>query len=112
VRVCGQDVADNQPRELHTHELVRASIARALVMKPRLLLIDEPTQGVDLLERDPLVALLRSLADEGIAVLMTMGETLGGLDRMLLIDEGELRGNATPANAPVVPLRRQAEPSR
>lgn len=110
-RVGGQEWAGHQPRELHPHELVRTSIARVLVMKPRLILIDEPTNGVDVLERDPLMALLRSLADDGVAVLMTMGETLGGLDRMLLIDEGELRGNTTPSDAPVVPLRRQAEPS-
>lgn len=100
------------PRELDPAEAVRVGIARALVTEPHLLLLDEPTGGVDLLARDPLLQLLRSLADDGLAVLTTVGEAVGGTDRMLAIGDGQLRGEAIPANAPVVPLRpRRAEPS-
>ncbi|MBB4660812.1 ATP-binding cassette domain-containing protein [Conexibacter arvalis] len=100
------------PRELEPAEAIRAGIARALVTEPRLLVLDEPTSGVDLLERDALLELLRSLADDGIAVLAAVGEAVGGADRMLAIGDGQLRGETVPEHAPVVPLRpRRAEPS-
>ena len=100
------------PRELEPAEAVRAGIARAIVTEPRLLVLDEPTSGVDLLERDALLALLRSLADDGIAVLCAVGEAIGGADRVLAIGDGQLRGEAVPEHAPVVPLRRRrVEPS-
>ena len=103
--------ANFDPRELHLDELVRAGIARALVTEPRLLLLDEPTNGVDMLERDGILELLRSLADEGVAVLMTVGEPVAGADRVLALDGGRLRGQALPEQAPVVPLRpRRVEP--
>ncbi len=110
-RVSAGAYANLDPRELHADELVRAGIARALVTEPRLLLIDEPTNGVDVLERDGILDLLGALADEGIAVLMTVGEPVAGADRVLALDDGRLRGHALPEQAPVVPLRpRRVEP--
>jgi ABC-type lipoprotein export system ATPase subunit len=102
------DCADLGPYELGTAEIARVAIARAMVAEPRLLLVDEPTKGVDLSERDGILTLLRSIADEGVAVLMTVSEAteLSGADRALSIAAGELRGAAAPAEARVVPLRR------
>jgi ABC-type multidrug transport system ATPase subunit len=103
--------ANLDPRELHLDELVRAGIARALVTKPRLLLLDEPTNGVDVLERDGILELLRAVADDGTAVLMTVGEPVAGTDRVLALDAGRLRGHTVQEQAPVVPLRpRHVEP--
>ncbi|HZV73582.1 MAG TPA: ATP-binding cassette domain-containing protein [Conexibacter sp.] len=103
--------ANLDPRELHADELVRAGIARALVGGPQLLLLDEPTNGVDVLERDGILTLLRSLVDDGVAVLMTVGEPVAGADRVLALDGGRLRGQAVPEQAPVLPLRpRHVEP--
>jgi ABC-type multidrug transport system ATPase subunit len=93
-----------RPSELDGTEAVRIAIARALAHKPELLVIDEPTLGVELLDRDRILELLRSLANEGIAVLMSVAETtcLAGSDRALSLDDGELRGELTPAElAPV-----------
>jgi putative ABC transport system ATP-binding protein len=94
--------------ELDGAELARVAIATALLTAPALLVIDEPTSGVDQLERDPLLALLRSIANEGTAVLMSTGDAQGlsGVDRALTIDDGELRGDAKAEQAHVVPLRR------
>ena len=96
--------------ELDGAEAVRVSLARALVLDPSLLVIDEPVTGVDLLARDDVLSLLRSLADEGIAVLMTVGEATGlsGADRALRIGGGGLGGSVTPELAQVLPLHREA----
>jgi ABC-type multidrug transport system ATPase subunit len=110
-RVGAGALAQLRPRELEPDELVRAGIARALVSEPRLLLLDEPTSGVDVLKRDAILELLRSLAHAGTGVLMTVGEPLAGADRVLALDGGRLNGQATAERAPVVPLRpRRAEP--
>lgn len=95
--------------ELDSAESVRVTLARSLTLGPALLVIDEPTKGVDLLERDGILSLLRSLADEGIAILMSTGETTGlsGADRALSLADGELHGSTSPELAAVVPLRRQ-----
>jgi ABC-type multidrug transport system ATPase subunit len=98
------------PYELDSAEAVRVSIARALASRPQLIVIDEPISGVDLTERDDILRLLRSLADEGIAVLASTREATGlaGADRALALGEGELRGHVVPELAPVVQLRHPA----
>jgi ABC-type sugar transport system ATPase subunit len=82
------------------------AIAGALVLNPALLVIEEPTRGVDLLERDAILALLRALADEGLAVLMSAGEAtaLSGADRAVSLADGVLRGSLAPELAQVLPL--------
>jgi ABC-type ATPase involved in cell division len=98
-----------RPGELNCAEVVRAAIARALTFAPRLLLIDEPTIGVDLLARDDILLLLHSLARDGIAILASTGESPGlSGARALTLSEGELRGRPTRELATVVPLRRSA----
>ncbi len=109
-RTGASDCAGHGTHELHGGEAARVAIAIALTLDPRLLVIDEPTKGVDLLERDAILALLRSLADEGIALLVSAGEAtaLSGADRALSLSGGELRGNIATELAEVVPLRRSA----
>jgi ABC-type multidrug transport system ATPase subunit len=99
-----------RPNELDSAEAVRVAIARVLAFQPRLLMIDEPTIGVDPLVRDDILLLLRSLADEGIAVLASTGEATGlsGADRALSLGDGELHGTLAPELAPVTLLRRPA----
>lgn len=94
-----------RPEELDGAESVRAAIARALTHSPRLLIIDEPTIDVDVLSRDGVLALLHSLADEGVAVLATTGESpsLSGA-RALTLSEGELHGPPERELAQVVAL--------
>jgi len=101
------------PGELDAAEAVRVELARTLVLEPRLLVIDEPTKGVDLLERDELLLLLRSLADEGIAVLASTGDStaLAGAQRTFALGDGDLRSTPAPELAPVLQLRRAAGPA-
>jgi ABC-type multidrug transport system ATPase subunit len=110
VRAGAERCAGIEPNDLDGAEAMRVVVARALAGNPRLLVIDEPTKGVDLLERDSILLLLRSLANEGVAVLMSTGETpcLSGVDRALTIGDGELHGRPSSKLAPVLPLRRAA----
>jgi ABC-type multidrug transport system ATPase subunit len=98
--------------ELKTEEIVRVALARTLTSEPRLLVIDEPTIGVDLLQRDDILQLLRSLANDGIAILASAGEGTGlmGADRVLSLGKGKLNGELTPDLASVSDLshRRRA----
>ncbi len=98
-----------RPSELDSGEAVRVAIARALTLQPRLLLIDEPTIGVDLLARDEILMLLQSLAQEGITVLSSTGESTGlSGARAVTLSDGELHGRPPRELAPVVRLRRPA----
>jgi ABC-type multidrug transport system ATPase subunit len=92
--------------ELDGAELARVAVASALATEPALLVIDEPTSGVDVLQREPLLRLLRGIANEGTAVLMSAGDaqSLSGADRALTIYNGEIQAELTPAQ--VVPLHR------
>jgi ABC-type multidrug transport system ATPase subunit len=111
-RVGAEHCGQLECYELDGVECVRVAIAAALIVGPKLLVIDEPTNGVDLLERDPILALLRSIANEGVAVLISASDAQGlaGVDRALSIDSGELRGDIRPTDARVVPLRAMPAP--
>jgi ABC-type lipoprotein export system ATPase subunit len=106
-RVDGERFGTRRLSELDGAERIRLAIARALSLEPRLLIVDEPVAGVDLLERDAILLLLRSIADEGVAVLMTVGDLTGlsGADRSLTIGDGRLSGSTRRELAPVLPLR-------
>src|SRR3954454_13787772 len=58
-------------RNLSGGQQQRAFIARALLRKPELLLLDEPTSGVDVATRHDILHLLHSLNHEGIAIVIT-----------------------------------------
>lgn len=98
--------ADTPLDELSDVDAVRVGIARALVLDPKLLVVDEPTKGVDLAARDEILALLRSLADDGLTVLASTGSAteLAGVNRALTLQNGELRSSSKSAAA-VIPLR-------
>ena len=110
-RVEAQECATRTSEELNGEEIVRVAIARALVCEPRLLIIDEPTIGVDLIARDGILALLRSIADDGTAILGSTGEGTGflGADRVLALHKGRLRGETAPELAPVADLDRHRQ---
>jgi energy-coupling factor transporter ATP-binding protein EcfA2 len=109
-RVGAADCAPRALHELDGAEELRVALARALALEPSLLVIDDPVRGVDLLQRDSILDLLRSLADEGIAILISTDEAtaLAGADRALSLSDGVLRGDSTPELAEVLPLRRRA----
>jgi putative ABC transport system ATP-binding protein len=101
------DCAGMQPAELTGAERVRVAIARALAPGPALLVLDDPTTGVGLLQSDGILRLLRSLADEGVAVLMSTDDAtcVSGADRAFSLHDGQLRCDVQAPQADVVPLR-------
>jgi ribose transport system ATP-binding protein len=71
----------------------KAVVGRWLLHGCRLLLLDEPTRGVDIGARAELYALVRQLADSGVGVLLVSSEVpevLGLADRILVIREGRV----------------------
>ena len=71
----------------------KVSVARWLATKPRLLILDEPTQGVDVGAKSEIHKIIRALAKEGLAVLMIssdLPEVLGMSDRVAVMRGGQL----------------------
>ena len=87
---------DAYPNELSGGELRRLAIARALVMRPGVLLADEPTGDLDDENTRAILGLLRSSADEGMAVLLVTHEKEAAAyaDRLLRMDTGVLTPEA------------------
>jgi putative ABC transport system ATP-binding protein len=85
--------ADHRPDELSGGEQQRVAIARALIMRPRLVLADEPTGNLDSETGHRIIALLRSLVVErGTALLAVThsGAVAQACDRTLEIRDGQL----------------------
>jgi ABC-type Mn2+/Zn2+ transport system ATPase subunit len=83
------DLRDRHISELSGGQQQRAFVARAIAQKPQLLLLDEPTTGVDAETEEALRRIVRSLVNDGLPVLMTthdldrVGEWF---DRLLVLD--------------------------
>jgi rhamnose transport system ATP-binding protein len=81
-------------------------IAKWLATEPKLLIIDEPTRGIDVGTKSEVHRLLSDLAGQGLAILMIsseLPEVLGMADRVLVVCEGRItaeldRSEATPEN--------------
>ncbi|MER7865086.1 ABC transporter ATP-binding protein [Amycolatopsis japonica] len=77
----------------------RANLAIALLGKPELLVLDEPTVGLDPVLRDELWALFRRLAEGGATLLVSshVMDEAARCDRLLLMREGRILADDTPA---------------
>lgn len=107
-RTDAEAVRSLHPTDVEPHDLVRAGIARAIVLRPRVVLLNDLTSHVGL-HRDPIVALMRSLAiNDGAAVVFMAAHIVPGCDRALDLFGGTLRGRTEPAPPieNVMPLRR------
>jgi D-xylose transport system ATP-binding protein len=74
----------------------KAVLTKMLLPKPKVLILDEPTRGVDVGSKYDIYQLMFELALQGVAIIMVsseLPEVLGVSDRVLVMGEGRLRGN-------------------
>ncbi|RUY23844.1 sugar ABC transporter ATP-binding protein, partial [Mesorhizobium sp. M7A.F.Ca.CA.001.13.2.1] len=88
-------------RELSGGNQQKVLLARWLAMNPKLLILDEPTRGIDVGAKGEIQRLILKLADDGLGVLMISSEieeVMEGADRIFVLREGvsvaELEGQA------------------
>ncbi|MFI0410419.1 sugar ABC transporter ATP-binding protein [Actinomadura sp. 3N508] len=88
IRVTGPE---QEARRLSGGNQQKVALARWLPSKPRILLLAEPTRGIDVGTKREIYHLLRRLADSGVAVLITSGDTMelvGLCDEVAVMYEG------------------------
>ncbi|MBL8761808.1 MAG: LPS export ABC transporter ATP-binding protein [Phycisphaerae bacterium] len=91
--------AKHQARTCSGGERRKLEIARALVTRPKLILLDEPFSGVDPIAVEDLQTEIRRLAETGIAFLITdhnVQQTLRVCDRAYILDNGRVFAEGTP----------------
>lgn len=101
LRIVCRDTA--QPiEELSGGNQQKCILARWLLVRPGVLIVDEPTRGVDVGAKAEVHALLRELADEGTAVVVIsseLPEVLSLADRIVVLREGRTVGELAAADA-------------
>lgn len=86
-------------RRLSGGEQQRLSLALALVGRPRVLFLDEPTAGVDVEGRQLIRQVMREMTDEGACVVVTthdLDDAERTADRIVIIDRGSIVADGTP----------------
>lgn len=92
-RVGVPQAASARWHELTDGERTRVALAHALIRRPRLLLADEPTANLNMIEREQVLSVLRSVAEEaGVAIVMTAPDAPDLLQshRLMALDGGRL----------------------
>lgn len=101
------DLADRHTVDLSNGQRHLVALARALVGRPRLVLLDEPAAGLDERESDALAATIRSLPDRGVTVLLVehdMSLVFGVCDMIHVLDLGRRIASGTAAEVRSDPL--------
>ena len=91
---------DKHPYDLSGGEQQKAALAKILLLKPKILLLDEPTKGVDAYSKRNLLSILRELKAEGITIVIVTHDVefaAAGADRCALFFDGEIISVDTPA---------------
>lgn len=94
-----QDKATSKISELSGGMRRRLTLARALINKPKVLILDEPTTGLDPQARQSIWQKLRELKKQGLTLILTthyMEEAERLCDRVIVMDQGEVKADAPP----------------
>ncbi|GEP36809.1 cobalt ABC transporter ATP-binding protein [Nocardioides psychrotolerans] len=84
---------DQHPRDLSEGQRLALALALVLVARPHVVLLDEPTRGLDYAAKRALAGMLRALADDGHAVLVATHDvefTAQAADEVVVMSEGEV----------------------
>jgi len=93
------DKKDNQARSLTEVDRKRLEIARALATKPKLILLDEPMSGLNPVEMQVLMNLVRDITAKGITIVIVehvMKAIMSICDRIVVLNEGKKIAEGTP----------------
>ena len=77
-------------------------LAKWISINPRLLILDEPTRGIDVGAKAEIYQLMRLLAKQGAAIIMIsseLPEIIGMSDRILVMHDGKIMGEISPSDA-------------
>ena len=92
-RVGIEDQSNKYPAELSGGQQQRAAIARALALKPKLMLFDEPTSALDPEMISEVLMVMRDLAKNGMSMLVVtheMGFARDVADEVIFMDQGKI----------------------
>jgi polar amino acid transport system ATP-binding protein len=95
------DKRDAWPNQLSGGQQQRVAIARALAMQPKIMLFDEPTSSLDPEMVGEVLAVMRTLAEEGMTMVVVtheMGFARQVAGRVILMDEGQIVEDAAPGD--------------
>ncbi len=101
------EVAAVYPRDLSAGQRQRVALGAVTVTRPRLLLLDEPTRGLDYWLKRQLVALLREWQAEGVSVLLVTHDVelaAQAADRVVILSQGEVIADDAPELLTASPL--------
>ncbi len=93
---------ENEVRKLSGGNQQKVVLARWLAHKPKLLILDEPTRGIDVGAKAEIYQIIADLAKEGVALLVIsseLPEILGLCDRILVMQGGRITGELSRAQA-------------
>ena len=96
-----EDLLDSHPYDLSGGEQQRAALAKVLLSKPKILLLDEPTKGFDAEFKRVFAGILRELADKGVAVALASHDAefcARYADRCALVFDGAIVATGKPAD--------------
>lgn len=87
------DLLDEYPSELSGGEMRRATIARAVINRPSLIIADEPTGSLDSANTSRVMEIFKNIASEGTAVIVVthQKETLGYASKVYGMEQGSLK---------------------
>ena len=100
-------VVHRYPRDLSAGQRQRAALGAVTVTRPGVLLLDEPTRGLDYPAKRKLVQLLREWQDQGTSILLVTHDVelvAQAADRVLLLSQGEIIADASPETLTASPL--------
>jgi len=98
-RLGMEDFADRRAKGFSQGQRTKVALARALVHAPRTVLLDEPTNGLDVMATRAVRQLIRDLREAGHCVLFSshvMQEVAALCDEIVIIDRGLVAGSGTP----------------
>ena len=100
------DAAEADPQSMTLARRKRLEVARALAIRPRLLLLDEVLAGLNPVEVHEALPLIRRIRDDGVTIFIIehiMAALMSLSDRVLVMDQGALIATGTPAEVTANP---------